>query len=1001
MALPAHVVHAACGLGIEEGTRPELVEFGVKNLAGVNVRMDTRGMLGKRYGYTALSALNYSGSAPASSIAQRLIADRDTIVRFADREAHAYSATATRWRSLGRAPEAACRLIEAPTIDQTTGGNLEDIALVNGYIALGHSGTLSGSWAAYVSIIDEATGAVVRAPEVVGSSTAVFPPTLAVQGNNFIMARLNTAGTAIDAFYLDTTSPATINTGWVAFGASLCTDAASGRIDLHSLTATNRVALLYQNNSGGTSRLTLLYFTTAGVTGATVPINTNSTTPAVWGLGGSSTDTCWLAWSEGVTIAARGQDPATAGTTLASKATIMTMTSGAASVHIVGSETAAGKARVIVCDTAAPIRSCMRGIQTSAGVAATDGSQVTVPSAYSVRKGFHYGSRYYGFFQAGEGAQNAAFVCDFTDDVTYLRPISTPAPGLASTGTMQKGRAAASASGSTLYYGFEVKRSGVANGSVLAALDFTSRDRWQPAAHGNSTFLSGGLPSYCDGLRVAEVGFLLRPNVPTIALGAGGITGTFRYVAVYEEVDADGNWHVSGLSTPSASTSPAGQTPTVTTSPLSVSARIGTVAGGRSVRVAWYRTLTGGVAPYYRLGTTVNDTSALTVTFVDTVTDATLGANSKLYSQPGVVGTAQDRRPPPPFQCVATYNGMLVGASGSDVWYSGQQVSGEGVWFNPIFQVPVPGEGDITAMWVMDGALFVAKRRDIYAISGEAPSDNGASGGLGLPRRLAVDLGCIDQRSVCVTALGTFLQTERGLEIFTRAQTLEWIGQGIQTTLAAFPIITSAVVEPASATALFELAPSTSSGIATSPGRTLVYDLSAHDWISTDTHLESASQSACMIYTGSVWRYAWMTAAGVVYCEDRTTYLDAGAWVTASYETAWLKHGLQQEQRVWDGTLLFERESAAGVLLETAYDYAAYSSANNKTWTEAETLSGLRQLEWRPKSRGTAMKFRVSDATPAVLGTGQGLTFIGMSFDTAPKQGAVKGVTRLDPALRK
>ena len=109
---------------------------------------------------------------------------------------------------------------------------------------------------------------------------------------------------------------------------------------------------------------------------------------------------------------------------------------------------------------------------------------------------------------------------------------------------------------------------------------------------------------------------------------------------------------------------------------------------------------------------------------------------------------------------------------------------------------------------------------------------------------------------------------------------------------------------------------------------------------------------------------------------------------------------MQQEQRLWSGTLLFQRNTAAGLKLEVAYDYAAYSAANDKTWTEANT-SGQRQLEFRPKSRGGAMKFRISETAPATLGTGQGFTFIGLSVDIAPKQGSTRGTPRLDPALRK
>ena len=73
------------------------------------------------------------------------------------------------------------------------------------------------------------------------------------------------------------------------------------------------------------------------------------------------------------------------------------------------------------------------------------------------------------------------------------------------------------------------------------------------------------------------------------------------------------------------------------------------------------RTLDGGAAPYYRVGTLINDTTSATQAFTDNVTDATLAANAKLYEQPGVAGTSQDRRAPPFFSAITNYNGMLVG----------------------------------------------------------------------------------------------------------------------------------------------------------------------------------------------------------------------------------------------------------------------------------------------------------------------------------------------------
>ncbi len=49
-----------------------------------------------------------------------------------------------------------------------------------------------------------------------------------MQGNYFIAVRRDS--TDLKAWYLDTTSAATINTGWVAFGAVLAADAAGNYV---------------------------------------------------------------------------------------------------------------------------------------------------------------------------------------------------------------------------------------------------------------------------------------------------------------------------------------------------------------------------------------------------------------------------------------------------------------------------------------------------------------------------------------------------------------------------------------------------------------------------------------------------------------------------------------------------------------------------------------------------------------------------------------------------
>lgn len=1006
---PLQLLQFPFSAGIDEGNRDEIVDPGAGWAVLENGRQDHVGGYSTRNGFAALSTYRIDGTYAAAGY--KLISDTTTPVCIADGQAEAYSATAGVWQQLGRVPEAACRLLGVPSMGAST--YFEDADAANGYIALSWLSIYGGNASAYLAIIDQNTGATVRAPELVGTGVDLAPSLLAVQGNYFITVRYNSTGTKLQAWYLDTTSTTTINAGWVAFGASLCADTTGGYV-LHSLphASTPRVAVLYSNTSVGTSRLTLLTINISGVV-ETQTINTNSITPGAFALGGSPTDTLWMVWNQGTTIQTQGLSPfAITTTALAASASMMVMATGCNYLGIAANTSSAGKARIWANDTNTTYRSKMVGVKTTAATATADGAAAIVPNVGMVRKPFFYNGRYYSAFytfddKVATTSQHSFIVCDWTEILTFVRPIANPAPGLAQPGLTGQGKFLVGTTTSKYWVGMGVTRSGTADGSALCELDFASTKRWQSTAWGNSVYLSGGLASYFDGSRVAEAGFLIRPTLPTTATSATGITAVtgWRYICVYEEVDADGNWHQSGLSNPSASTGAvANKTVTVTTSPLAITSRMSTAtAAARSVRVAFYRTLDGGTAPYYRLGTTINDTSATTVTFTDTTTDATLSANAKLYSQPGVLGTSQDKRPPPPFSCIASYNGMLVGASGSDVWYSGQNVSGEGVWFNPIFQVPVPGDGDITAMWTMDGTLFVAKRREVYALNGEAPSDNGAGGGLGQPRRLSVDVGCIEPRSVCTTAFGTFFQSDRGIELLTRAQSVEWIGADIQDTQAAYPVVTSATVDPASCTVLIECAASESAGLVTGSGRTLVYDLQLRKWVSTDRRTSSAgtvdapSQSACMVYTGNAYRYAWIDSTGVAHYET-TSHLDAnGAIVAKRAISANVKlGGVQGWQHVNKALLLAKYHTPHDLNLSFAYDYSGtYKTARLYTASDLATITAAipnMQLEhpMHDDARCEAVRVQLQDVTPSsgTLGTGQGATWIALAFEVVPQTGA-------------
>lgn len=1010
MALPAHALHIPAGLKIDENTRPELVEPGSANLYQENVRPTERGALAKRFGFGVGSLARADGTTRgaghrhyADGFVTNVI-DGSTV----DGDVRAASVA----KSLGRLPEAVHRLMDLPTLSQS--GSVEDVEYCNGYLAVAGLMILGGQYYTCAFILDATTQAVVHGPYLFGTFVM---PMICSYGNYFLAIKANTSSAAISVMYLDTTSATTIANGWIAAGGSVTT---AWNFSMSACSMSDRIAIAYNVNAG-TNRVEVKTWTIAGQAEATSIATAGVAAVGVDCAIGPYADTLWVSWTETTTSKVCGLTPTALGTVLAATGAIVTSTNTNAPTRVVAHPSVNGQGRLWVDDIGAGniVLSRARSFATSLGTATASGTAVSYPGVERMARPFAYGTRYYIMVTAGDvsnssvSAPNTQCLVDWTDDVTWVRPVCAVEPNLSvASVSVHSKTVAAPVGGSKLFATLNVARSSVANAAQLVELDFASSDRWQPVRFGNSTYLSGGVLGYVDGTRFTEAGFLHRPTKPVTSTSGTGITLTLgrRYVAVYEAVDADGNLTISGVSDPSASTGAvANKTITITTTPCAMTYRLdATGLALAASRVVLYATGdTGGVPPYYRHSVVANDTSSLTATFTDTTTDATLTANAKLYEQPAIPGTALDRRAPPGPRHVANYAGLLVCATGSNVWHSGQPVIGESAWFNPVFQVPIPGDGEITGLAVQDGTLFVFKRRAIFALAGEWPSDNGTAGGLGQPRMLAVDVGCIEQRSIVVTSLGIFFQSDRGLELLTRAQSVEYVGREVSDTLAAYPYVNAATLEPTQNLVVFELSSGRSSGLAQGTGVALVYSLTNGGWFSVDRRHNQAgaadapAQSACLVWNGSAWRYSWLDAYGDVYTEDQATHLDPGStWVTATWETPWVKHALQQQQRIWRGTILYERASAAGLKIEVAYDYDAYSSADDKVWTEAET-SGERELELRPRSLGAAMKFRVSDSAPETLGTGAGFTWIGISFDMAPKQGATQATPRLDPALRK
>ncbi len=996
------LVQFAFSAGIDEANRAEVVEAGSGWLVLENGRQDQRGGYSTRPGFSSLSTLRLDPGFTAPSAGYKLFADSRSPVRINDTfQVEAYSSQAASWRQLSRVCEADYRTTELQTFNGST--TPEDVEYCGGYVAVvGQTATY-----ATLALYDATTFATVLPSAQFGVNT--IRPQVASYGGRYI-AMLSVTATTIEIYFCDVSTAATVFNGFTA-GFSSITTTTYPNTSISMCSLGDRIAVAWINNLGGTSRITVRTYDITGQLD-TVNINTSSVTPTAVDIacfGG--TGTLWVAWNEAATLKMTGITYNSLATTLATTTTVMALLNPLPEIiGISPSSATAGR----VCSNDGTSQSTMlhmRGFTIAAGATATVGTQQTAHNVSPCSRPNFYNGRHYvhAFGSGGDSpmatgnTQQNLFYVDWTDSVPFVRPVVAINPGLAINAKYGKAKTIASATATMLLGVGGARRSGQVTIPTLLEYDFASLRRWQSAAFGNTTFLSGGILTAFTGDRATEAAFLHRPKVlgtPSTS-GVGTLNGNYRYVYAYEDVDADGNWVISGLSDPLLVTAANNSTITLTAAPLSITQRSSSNALTTTPKIAWYRTLVGGIPPYYRVGTSLNDNTTPSIIFADTTLDAVLSTKAKLYAQPGVLGTAQDRRAPPGLALVVAYNGMLVGATGSDVWYSAQNVQGEGAWFNPIFQVPVPGTGDITALAVLDGALIVFKRNDVYAITGEAPSDNAASGGLGLPRRLAADVGA-SSPNTCSTTVGVIFQSDRGIEILTRNQTVEWIGENVQVSANTWPVCTAMTVNPISNVVMIEMAAATAAGLVSGTGRTLIYDLSVRAWVSTDRRttassvIDAPAQSACMIPQGATTRYAWLAASGVVHVETPGASLDANAsMVCKRAVSASVKgSGLLGAQYINRTQLLAKRLDPHDLTMSFAYDYSA-SFVDARTWTNAE-LSGVavpsQQLE-HPMGADAdceAVRVQLLDVTPSsgTLASGRAATWIGLCFEVVPKGGA-------------
>ncbi len=492
-----------------------------------------------------------------------------------------------------------------------------------------------------------------------------------------------------------------------------------------------------------------------------------------------------------------------------------------------------------------------------------------------------------------------------------LSNVAAVGPGVYRFANAQKGRV--ESEGNTLF----------ANpGLSSTELDFTSGNRYFSAPLADCLHVVGGTLGCYDGSTYAEHNFHVYPESVSgsTSTSHGSMeAGTRDYLATYEWDDAGGQRHRSATSVPVTVTT-TGPTGSVTLTAPSLR-----LTNKANVEVCFYRTEALGDT-FYRVTSpthpTYNSGSADSVTYVDTLSDASLISREAVYTTGGTL----DDFPAPPCDLTITCGGRVwVGGleDGFTLAYSKLAVVGSPVGFNPALTLKVEQFGGrVTALGVIDSALIVFKRSCVYSVVGSGPNNLGAQGDFSVSR-VTTDVGCRNPNSVVVTPDGLMFQSDKGIYLLDRAGSVSYVGALV----AAYNRLT--------VTSATLVATRNQVRFTTDSSVTLAYDYAAKQWSTFTGGYASAVDS-------DVWgdRFVLLRANGSVAEETPGSFADDGGHVKLRLVTGHLSlAGLEGFQRVYKLIVLGDYKGPHRLLVQLGYDYNA-SFADSAT-IDAEAVMGL------------------------------------------------------------
>lgn len=399
---------------------------------------------------------------------------------------------------------------------------------------------------------------------------------------------------------------------------------------------------------------------------------------------------------------------------------------------------------------------------------------------------------------------------------------------------------------------------------LLCSTHDVSNTPW--VKRGDHAVLAGQVASI-HGNHHTPIGYILSPEHVTVSAGAGAgnmSDGTYRYQVFYEWVDDAGCLHRSAASPPVSLQLAGG------TAFQSVDITIPIYAAEvphklEGMRFAIYRTLSSDPATYYRVGNASAETDGTdtpTVTYTDTLSDATLQDNSQPYTtwEQAAAGGELEAQKPPHASIISSSKDRIMLVPDEDqtcVWVSKPAQTGIAPEFSEYLTIRIEQGGDITGVAEMDGRIVIFKAEEIYVVSGDGVGPTGV-GAWSAPERITTDIGCVDARSILRCDKGLLFKSRRGIYLLDRSYQPSYIGAPVESWNEY--AVDSAIVYSQLNQCLYAMSYGSENIV-------LVYDYALNRW-STYTGIIPCAMA---VHGGELW---YIADDADVYKYDSSTYRD-------------------------------------------------------------------------------------------------------------------------------